>query len=410
MKEGSFKDADTDEQDAGFRDASNGRPKKSTSPAYIRGYTDGEDYEDVDDMKELNEFEEWVAQVVAPVTDAINEGNWDFPDSSEKISEIQRWFQSEQPLGIDAMNATESLSGLIGDDTLFDSLSNAAGQNPELDARPIVRNWIAEINKNINNYNDADQIFIRKLGEVVGVIRDYDNPAARDFPRESVSNSEVRYMPGRNRDKPVRGGTTPLSPDEKKARYDKWAKEGRAKTKAAGGKTEFDLSMEEGLENELDADDETQLNASVNKSVDDYIKKEDTGENMKPYTEYVAEIDQPQGSTSLRDISPKLARLLLNDRVELGDVLMGRYDDDPTLVSPNDRQILQNEYDSVAADHGLHPDDDFEKITDRILDVLHDLFSDNKFDRMESTVPRVTMDDQQDLGALMQRTNFLLQK
>lgn len=62
---------------------------------------------------------------------------------------------------------------------------------------------------------------------------------------ETFSDSRVRNLPGANRYGSVQGSTTPISPEEKKAKRDAWAKKGREKTKAHGGKSEFDRATEE---------------------------------------------------------------------------------------------------------------------------------------------------------------------
>jgi hypothetical protein len=42
------------------------------------------------------------------------------------------------PVGTDAMNATEQLYDVVGDDELFDRLAELAEKNPNADARPLV--------------------------------------------------------------------------------------------------------------------------------------------------------------------------------------------------------------------------------------------------------------------------------
>jgi hypothetical protein len=335
-------------------------------------------------MKEVNEFAEWAEQVI--------EGTWSMPDTDDKIAALTDFLAIEQPLGIDALNVTNVLYDIVGDDDLFDSLAVAAAADPESDARPIVISWIS----------DNDPALAHELN--------YDNTYARDFPRESISNSEVRYMPGRNRDKPVRGGTTPLSPDEKKARYDAWGAQGRAKTKAAGGKTEFDLSMEEGLEQELDADNDTQLTASVNKDLDKYIKKES---QMDPFTKYVAEIEdaaEPEPtkltpeSMSLESLSPELGKEIAAG-ADIYDIMVS------SKTSPNDIAILNRRYDIIAGEFGYAPDDDFELILEIMAHQISKIFDGSSpYESVDSaSKPSLTMEGT-DLDSLMQRTRYLLEK
>jgi len=91
-------------------------------------------------MREVDMFEAW--------TDHVIEGTWNRPDTPEKIQKLQDFMSQPQPVGPDAINATEQLYDIIGDDSLFDMLASDAEQDPEADARDTVRYWVDTVANN----------------------------------------------------------------------------------------------------------------------------------------------------------------------------------------------------------------------------------------------------------------------
>lgn len=85
--------------------------------------------------KFAQQFESWANSV-------IDEGNWDAPSSDTEIDRLKEIFSSRLPVGVDGMDAINALSGLIGDDQLFDKLSEIAMENPEEDARRAIADWL----------------------------------------------------------------------------------------------------------------------------------------------------------------------------------------------------------------------------------------------------------------------------
>jgi hypothetical protein len=87
-------------------------------------------------MKEIRQFEQWAIR--------ITEGTWATPDTPAQQEELKTLFANPVPLGPDAINATESLYNLLGDDELFSAFEQRAAQNPDDDARPIIYEWLKE--------------------------------------------------------------------------------------------------------------------------------------------------------------------------------------------------------------------------------------------------------------------------
>jgi hypothetical protein len=91
-------------------------------------------------MKEANIFEGWA--------NLILEGTWALPDTKEKQIALVELLSQELPVGPDAINVTEQLYSLIGDDKLFEQLGALASKNADADAREIILNRLEELKDN----------------------------------------------------------------------------------------------------------------------------------------------------------------------------------------------------------------------------------------------------------------------
>jgi len=77
-------------------------------------------------MKELKIFEAW--------TDRVMEGTWELPETPEQLNQLRQLLSQPLTVGVDAMDATEQLGGLVGDDELFDRLTDLADRDPNANA------------------------------------------------------------------------------------------------------------------------------------------------------------------------------------------------------------------------------------------------------------------------------------
>lgn len=73
-------------------------------------------------MKEADIFESWVNKLA--------EGTWSLPETPEQLNKLKELMSKELIVGPDATNATEQLYDLVGDDQLFDRLSELAQRDP----------------------------------------------------------------------------------------------------------------------------------------------------------------------------------------------------------------------------------------------------------------------------------------
>jgi hypothetical protein len=72
-------------------------------------------------MKEADIFESWAEH--------LSEGTWSLPETPEQQQRLQDLMSRELIVGPDATNATQQLDDLVGDDILFDRLSDLASRD-----------------------------------------------------------------------------------------------------------------------------------------------------------------------------------------------------------------------------------------------------------------------------------------
>ena len=89
-------------------------------------------------MKKENKF----AQQFEAWANEVSEGTWAVPKDKQDIDALAELLSDELPVGVDAENATSALYNLIGDDKLFDDLTELAKQDPNADARDLIIAWI----------------------------------------------------------------------------------------------------------------------------------------------------------------------------------------------------------------------------------------------------------------------------
>ena len=151
-------------------------------------------------MKKSNkfaqQFESWATNVA--------EGTWATPEGEEQVSELIDLLMEPLPVGVDAINATNALYNLIGDDVLFDRLGDLADENSEADARDVVMDWVQE---------NMPEIY----GKVMAAIGDED-PAD-----QTVGESEMEF--DRDQDEPDQEYGSDLEFDQDRDNPDQFNRE-----------------------------------------------------------------------------------------------------------------------------------------------------------------------------------------
>jgi len=102
-------------------------------------------------MKEAQIFENWANQIM--------EGTWALPDTPEAQAKLDELMSQELIVGPDATNAKEQLYDILGDDQLFDILSDLAEQDPRANCwdDTDVQARLQELGIQMNTTPDAEQ-------------------------------------------------------------------------------------------------------------------------------------------------------------------------------------------------------------------------------------------------------------
>lgn len=100
------------------------------------------------------------------IMNMVAEGTWQLPDSDGEAKELVQIMQNPILAGQDGSNAQSELEHLLGDNQLFDAISE---YGPDEDVRPAVAKRIAEFaNENPKNYGDPeDYARIVKIHEAI---------------------------------------------------------------------------------------------------------------------------------------------------------------------------------------------------------------------------------------------------
>ena len=140
-------------------------------------------------MKEAQIFENWINN--------LSEGTWALPETPEQMEKLNQLMSAELIVGPDAINATEQLYDLVGDDELFDILNDLADKSQG----------------RANCWDDSDvQRRLAELGiqtpqstqaEPANVAQDTAPPVAEDFsapPQDTTGHGDhIRQTSGGNR-------------------------------------------------------------------------------------------------------------------------------------------------------------------------------------------------------------------
>ena len=90
-------------------------------------------------------------------SEPIQEGTWNLPFTLKQAKALQKVMKNPVPSG---EKGTKMLSGLIGDDSLYDDIEGASGAGGKDDVRDMIKNWVADI---LKDYKDEPDNFGDKL-------------------------------------------------------------------------------------------------------------------------------------------------------------------------------------------------------------------------------------------------------
>ena len=88
----------------------------------------------------LQQFESWATNVAEEWDDSEDAQQWG--EEPINVDDLADLFGEELPLGVDAVNAINAISGVINSNELEDVLLHASQQDPQADARDIILGWL----------------------------------------------------------------------------------------------------------------------------------------------------------------------------------------------------------------------------------------------------------------------------
>jgi hypothetical protein len=152
-------------------------------------------------MKEADIFESWAEH--------LSEGTWSLPETPEQQQRLQDLMSRELIVGPDATNATEQLDDLVGDDILFDRLSDLASRDASANvwADTDVQARLAELGIQLpadapadpgtNAEPDAEQTAPVQEGRTKELAMDLEDPLMSDEEFETKYGDSRAAMQGR---------------------------------------------------------------------------------------------------------------------------------------------------------------------------------------------------------------------
>jgi hypothetical protein len=148
--------------------------------------TEQETVEDVnlDEHNEFDQFESWVMGLGEE--SAIT--SQDPEEQQTAKQELQELVGQAFSVGVDGSNAIESLKGIIEDPTLFKQIKEAATQDPETDARGLVKEWLAS-----NAPEALEELDFGDYQEEPAVGE--EEPAPEEVPQEAADGPNKSDIP-----------------------------------------------------------------------------------------------------------------------------------------------------------------------------------------------------------------------
>jgi hypothetical protein len=147
-------------------------------------------------MKEINMFEAWANR--------LTEGTWTTPETPEQKQQLVDLLSKDLPVGADALNATEQLYDLLGDDQLFDQLETLADQDANADARQTILDRMIELGQNpdiaevISQLNidtdPADELEVDTSVEVDELTEESDNSGIESAILRRIMNGHLDLL------------------------------------------------------------------------------------------------------------------------------------------------------------------------------------------------------------------------
>jgi hypothetical protein len=147
------------------------------------------------EMKKSNKFAEQFESWANNVAESY--------DGSIDVDDLADLFAEEMPIGVDAINAINAISGVITNDELENTLTQAAQENPEADAREVIIGWLfdneptvyQELMNEIGDADTADEYGASGMDEP-NVNEDYEEDTYDEDNVEAIQTAILRRILG----------------------------------------------------------------------------------------------------------------------------------------------------------------------------------------------------------------------
>jgi hypothetical protein len=147
------------------------------------------------EMKKSNKFAEQFESWANNVAESY--------DGSIDVDDLSDLFAEEMPIGVDAINAINAISGVITNDELENTLTQAAQENPEADAREVIIGWLfdneptvyQELMNEIGDADTADEYGASGMDEP-NVNEDYEEDTYDEDNVEAIQTAILRRILG----------------------------------------------------------------------------------------------------------------------------------------------------------------------------------------------------------------------
>jgi hypothetical protein len=147
------------------------------------------------EMKKSNKFAEQFESWANNVAESY--------DGSIDVDDLADLFAEEMPIGVDAINAINAISGVITNDELENTLTQAAQENSEADAREVIISWLfdneptvyQELMNEIGDADTADEYGASGMDEP-NVNEDYEEDTYDEDNVEAVQTAILRRILG----------------------------------------------------------------------------------------------------------------------------------------------------------------------------------------------------------------------
>lgn len=151
--------------------------------------------------KFAKQFESWATNVAEEWDDSSDAEQWG--EEPINVDDLADAFAEEIPLGVDAINATSAMSGIINSNDLENALLDAARNDPTADARDFIMMWLEEnvpavYQELMNEIGDADTAdYGSSDGGMDGQVTEGDYDAYADEDQvESIQSAIIRRILG----------------------------------------------------------------------------------------------------------------------------------------------------------------------------------------------------------------------